>query len=451
MATSDQGTKNSRQPSARAAPLIVEYRIKLKLHSYLILLVVAAVVPVLSFAGAMLYLGYQQQREKLANDMLDRARAISAALDREFLISMQSLKVLGASSRLDKGELAQFYGEMKGAIAGYSRAWQNLTLTDASGQQLINLRRPFGAPLPTTGNPEVIVRVVRSKQPAIGNLSAGPVSGAPGIVVHVPVLKEGRVSHVLNAIFYPQPLSDLLLTQELPWGWLATIVDQNQIVAATNRESEKFFGKPAPRTFAAQAERHREIAWRGTADDGSGVVAALHRSSFSGWTVGLSSSAAVVDAPLRTLMIFSATGGLFLLLVALGLAAALGRRIAAPVAALSHEAERLGRGNTPRPISSAIVEIDRVARALEDAGNTRNEAERALRKSEKNLAGAQERARLGSWEYDIAARAGSWSAQMFRLFERDPTLGAPTLAEFLQMVHPDDRGLIEEAQARAAE
>lgn len=75
----------------------------MKLRSYLILLVVAAVVPVLSFAGAMLYLGYQQQREKLANDMLDRARAISAALDREFLISIQSLKVLGASTRLDKG------------------------------------------------------------------------------------------------------------------------------------------------------------------------------------------------------------------------------------------------------------------------------------------------------------------------------------------------------------
>ena len=120
----------------------------MKLRSYLILLVVAVVLPVVIFACVMTYLSYQQQRANLAHGMIERARAISAALDREFLVTIQSLKVLAASTHLDKGQLSEFYGDMKGALAAYSRAWQNLTLTDSSGRQLINLRRPFGSSLP---------------------------------------------------------------------------------------------------------------------------------------------------------------------------------------------------------------------------------------------------------------------------------------------------------------
>jgi protein-histidine pros-kinase len=311
--------------------------------------------------------------------MIERARAISAALDREFLVSIQSLKVLAASTHLDKGQLSEFYGDMKGALAAYSRAWQNLTLTDSSGQQLINLRRPFGSPLPPTANPEAIDRVRHGKAAAIGNLSPGPVTGAPGIVVHVPALKDGEVKYVLNAVFYPAPLTDLLLQQKLPSGWVATIIDGNQTIVARTRDIEMIFGKPAPSMFAAQAKQHQEAAWRGTTVDGAAVVAALHRSDFSGWTVGLASPAAEVDAPLRKMLMLTGAGGLVLLLFALALAAALGRRIAEPVSALSRAAEKLGRGETPEIPLSPIAEMSRLALGLGNAATLRVQAEEQLR------------------------------------------------------------------------
>jgi PAS domain S-box-containing protein len=351
----------------------------MKLRSYLILFVVAAVLPVVIFACVMTYLSYQQQRENIANGMIERARAISAALDREFLVSIQSLKILAASTHLDKGELSEFYGDMKGALAAYSRAWQNLTLTDSSGQQLINLRRPFGSSLPATGNPEAIERVRQTKEAAIANLSLGPVTGAPGIVVHVPVLKEGEVKYFLNAILYPAPLTDLILEQKLPSGWLATIIDRNQVIVARTRAFEKFFGKPASSTLASQAKQHQEGIWRGTTVDGSAVFAAHHRSNFSGWTVGLASPAAVVDAPLRTLLMVAGAGGVVLLVGAFSLATDLGRRIAEPVSALSRAAETLGRGETPEIPLSPIVEMSRLAEGLGNAATLRVQAEEQLR------------------------------------------------------------------------
>jgi PAS domain S-box-containing protein len=351
----------------------------MKLRSHLILLVVAAVLPVVIFACVMTYLSYQQQRENLANGMIERARAISAALDREFLVSIQSLKVLAASTHLDKGQLSEFYGDMKEALAAYSRAWQNITLTDSSGQQLINLRRPFGSPLPASGNPEMIEQVRQSKQAAIANLSRGPVTGAPGIVVHVPVLKDGKIKYFLNAILYPAPLTDLILQQKLPSGWLATIIDRNQVIVARTREFEKFFGKPASSIFASQAKQYQEATWRGTSLDGSAVFAAHHRSDFSGWTVGLASPAAMVDAPLRRLLMVAGAGGAVLLLGALSLATNLGRRIAEPVSALSRAAEKLGRGETPEIPLSPIIEMGRLAHGLGNAATLRIQAEEQLR------------------------------------------------------------------------
>ncbi len=63
----------------------------------------------------------------------------------------------------------------------------------------------------------------------------------------------------------------------------------------------------------------------------------------------------------------------------------------------------------------------------------------ALRASESRLAVAQTQAGLGSWELDVSSGTGTWSAEMYRLFDRDPGLGPPTLREFLEMVDPQDR------------
>jgi signal transduction histidine kinase/CheY-like chemotaxis protein len=69
-------------------------------------------------------------------------------------------------------------------------------------------------------------------------------------------------------------------------------------------------------------------------------------------------------------------------------------------------------------------------------------AEQKLRESEASLAVAQARARLGSWEADLATWEAKWSAEMSRLYYRDPSSAAPAFEEFLQMVHPEDREVL---------
>jgi PAS domain S-box-containing protein len=69
----------------------------------------------------------------------------------------------------------------------------------------------------------------------------------------------------------------------------------------------------------------------------------------------------------------------------------------------------------------------------------RRDAEEALRQNEARLLVAQQIGQSGSWDVDLADNTLKWSAETFRIFQRDPLTFVPTCEAFLEMVHPDDR------------
>jgi PAS domain S-box-containing protein len=72
----------------------------------------------------------------------------------------------------------------------------------------------------------------------------------------------------------------------------------------------------------------------------------------------------------------------------------------------------------------------------------RKRAEEELRKSESSLSVAQQIARLGNWDYDIVGDEAYWSDELYRIVGRAPRSFVPTYNRFLDIVHPDDRGLL---------
>jgi len=60
------------------------------------------------------------------------------------------------------------------------------------------------------------------------------------------------------------------------------------------------------------------------------------------------------------------------------------------------------------------------------------------------LAEAQRLAHLGNWEFDVLTEKISWSEEISRIFGLDPTRSAPTYAEYLQRIHPNDRALVKQ-------
>jgi len=97
-------------------------------------------------------------------------------------------------------------------------------------------------------------------------------------------------------------------------------------------------------------------------------------------------------------------------------------------------------------LADGELEIQVVCRDI----TARIEAERSLSLSEKNLARAQQIARVGSWERDLASGRLFWSEEMRRILGLEQ--GAePAYESFLEMVHPNDRPKLLEARVRALE
>ena len=61
-----------------------------------------------------------------------------------------------------------------------------------------------------------------------------------------------------------------------------------------------------------------------------------------------------------------------------------------------------------------------------------------LQRSEFYLAEGQRLAHMGSWAFD-AAGFDYWSPELFRIYGLEPTSTAPTVQEYLDCIHPEDR------------
>jgi PAS domain S-box-containing protein len=73
----------------------------------------------------------------------------------------------------------------------------------------------------------------------------------------------------------------------------------------------------------------------------------------------------------------------------------------------------------------------------------RKQADEALRQSEAALRRAQQVAHVGSWEIDVQTGQVSWSEESFHIFGWDTAQSEPSLNQFYELIHPDDRALIQ--------
>ena len=72
-------------------------------------------------------------------------------------------------------------------------------------------------------------------------------------------------------------------------------------------------------------------------------------------------------------------------------------------------------------------------------------AAEALRRSELRLNEAQGLAQIGSWELDLRTHRLIWSDEIYRIFEIDPAAFRASYEGFLNLVHPDDREMVNRA------
>jgi hypothetical protein len=252
----------------------------------------------------------------------------------------------------------------------------NISLHDAAtGEQIVNTLRPLDA-LPTLeevrvpeardeDDPQALVRavfnqIIADRRLFVTDLYHGPAAGQFLVSVMLPVERDCEVIAILPANLLPSALGQVLREQTPPIGYVTSVVDRDGIIIARTSEPERFVGARATeglRTFIADSA-HRELTQRATTADGVEVYGAYRRLSTAPWTIAYAAPVAVVDAPIRRLVLIMGGAGSLALGFFVSVSFWQAVRLNREMGELARDAERIGRGE---PLPEHVDRVREVA------------------------------------------------------------------------------------------
>jgi PAS domain S-box-containing protein len=339
----------------------------MKLRTFLLAVVSLTLAPLLGVAGIAIWWAHQDERRAMEQALLYHARSLTVAVDREVETSLAALNALATSSDLDPPDLRRFYEQARLVRQAYRR-WLTVALVDPSGQQMLNLLHPLGSPLPSVAGLEAFQRTLRTGEPQVSDLVMGPTAGRWVIAVTLPLLRDGKIRHVLVAVMTPESFASVLAAGHIADGTVGTIVDRKGNVVATTQGQVQQVGKPAPAGFAARAREHEEAVFTGPTLEGSTAYTAFSRASRSQFTVGVAVPSEQLEGPLRRSLWLLSAGAVGAFVLSLGLAQLAGRRFAGNLRRLTSAFRAFSRGETvPELPEFQLAELAGVKGALGEA------------------------------------------------------------------------------------
>jgi PAS domain S-box-containing protein len=349
-----------------------EARRSMSVRAYLLVMVIAIVLPVDAFAGVLFWRYADSEIGRIDQQLENDARELALDVDRDLQGKIVALETLATSSALDSGDYAQFYAR---ALRVKNLAGVDISLRSRDGQQLANTRVPQGSPLPRNLFP-ADEKAAATGKPYVSNVVDGLVAGHPVYLISVPVTEGGAVNYLLHMTVDLEALRDLIQADILP-GQIAGILDRDNVVMARTEGSRERIGKPASKSFVDQIKSD-EGTWLGQNTQGYRIRLGYARSRLSGWLVWVGIPDADIQNPLyRALLGLSALGAA-LTVLALGLAYWLGGRLAGASQILAAQASALSRGEVVSPAIIPVRELNAVGRELVAAAAQRKEMERQL-------------------------------------------------------------------------
>ena len=293
------------------------------------LLVMAAAIPVLAFAGWVALLNAREERDasrRAAFDTLDR---VITRITSELGTQIEVAETLAASATLDEPNLAMFYREAR-RLKDVRPLWETIELVNPAGSQVLNLLRPMGSVLGATADRENFEKVMETKKAAIGGIGPlGPISGKRLIALRAPVEREGRITFILTIALVPDAVSQILKSAGAPAGWVGVVVDAKGNIVARTIADQFELGRPASASVRAAITEGPEGSYVGRTLEGV-EVDTVYRTlpGTGGWSVHLGIPTESLNAPVKRSGYLLAGGGTASLALAIALAWLTGRDIA---------------------------------------------------------------------------------------------------------------------------
>ena len=177
----------------------------------------------------------EKERETFERGALDRVRALMTAIDAELRASITPLEVLARSPAFDGEDLAAFRAEAERALEARRGDWANIVVSDPA--DAADVDEP-AASRPASRSSGRAIRRASSKwrNPGCRRLTQSQRSGVikrPAFAVRVPVVRNGKIKHVLSAARGDVRLiAKLVDRQQCPDNWAVAVLEAGTTISS---------------------------------------------------------------------------------------------------------------------------------------------------------------------------------------------------------------------------
>ena len=266
----------------------------------LVLLTLAALLPLVLLSGSLSFLLLHKQQNAMRSEAVHQVEQMLGSVDRELLTQIELLKVLAQSPLLDgdPANLAAFH-DLAERFQSQLPLWHRIILADTNSRMLVRTGYPFGTPLPPLVDEKSYRRVLDMGEPTIGDL-AGPGAaggGPPRASFRAPVLRNGKIRYVLTGVVSIARLTALLTPAGLDPAWRPYLVDGSGRIAASLRRPDTVGMQAMLPTLQARRTSASGV-YDGISPEGEPLVTAFRKSDKTSWSVHVAIPLALYNKPL---------------------------------------------------------------------------------------------------------------------------------------------------------
>jgi signal transduction histidine kinase len=334
---------------------------RVRLGTILTTLVLVTSVPLAVLAGWLTWTSGRQQRTLIHAQNIEKARAVSAAIDLEIERTMGALVALSTLEPIDQTDLRHFT-QIAARLLPIHPSWRAVRLIDRQ-VRIVASTQPGDE---IFGDPEWIARIFETGRAAVSTVRRRP-DGGWIVNIGVPVIRGDNVRYVLSTRVAADALTESLRRQQPPEGGVLTLLDAEHTIIARTRNADRYVGGKPTQEFVERARAAPSGSWRTVLLEGVAAYSAWFRSPVTGWTVGLGMPSESIDSPLRRRAAAIIGAGVGTLAVGLFIALVLGRRIVRAETGAAAAAKALARGEPVPSVRSSIAELDDLGVALRAA------------------------------------------------------------------------------------
>ncbi|WP_203076149.1 PAS domain-containing protein [Falsiroseomonas ponticola] len=420
---------------------------RLRFAVLLLGLVVAVLVPSLGFGAFAAWQAVQGRQDAAGARLVDTARDLASALDREIDRHLGILRGLAAAEALDgpAPDLPRFEAQARRVVGTFGTS---ATLLDAvTLRPLLDTAAPPGS---APGGAMPAHAVVRDRRaPAVTDFLPGG-AGGHAASIGVPVERDGAVRFVLAVRMEAEAFRRALAAPLGAGPRFASLTDgRGVVVARSDAHHGRRTGQPIPAANRRQLAAAPAGLYRAATFDGVPHVFGFHRLALAeGWTVVAAEPAAGFDAAWRITALTLGAGAGLALLLGCGLAFVIARLVLQPVRRLEAHARVLADGEGPLPVGAAaampparVAELEALRRgfaAVETAIGAREE--RLRQEAERVALALAAGAIVGTWDWDLVTDRFRLDERFAFYFGLDPARARSglSLEQVIATVHPDD-------------